>query len=216
MQLRPVSGAGAAGVQDTGTLKAFQEDLLAQLRPVDWAAVVFTSATTRQRLPRILDAVAEAGAQHRRRVTTATLNLVVREAVGWRSPPSLRGDPRKGRIYYSTQVGSPHPSSPNSLHHPYLPAATAKGDSMPPPSISIHIICCSDEPTACTRLPGACALQDRAQLSRRAGWRAIAVVAARIKKHSAGHQDSRSWARTHTQAAWGQGAGARGRSLRAG
>lgn len=50
----------------------------------------------------------------RRRVTTATLNLVVREAVGWRSPPSLRGDPRKGRVYYATQVrrpscaGAPH------------------------------------------------------------------------------------------------------------
>ncbi len=120
VQLWPLSGEGAAGAQDTGTLKAFQEDLLAQLRPVDWAAVVFTSATTRQRLPRILEAVAEAGAQHRRRVTTATLNLVVREAVGWRSPPSLRGDPRKGRIYYSTQVG-PLPPLPPLI--PHLPAS---------------------------------------------------------------------------------------------
>ena len=91
-------------MQDTNTLKTFEEDLLAQLRPINWAAVVFTSAVTGQRLPKILDAVGEAGAQHRRRVTTATLNMVVREAVGWRSPPSLRGDPRKGRVYYATQV----------------------------------------------------------------------------------------------------------------
>ena len=40
----------------------------------------------------------------RRRITTATLNMVVREAVGWRSPPSRKGDTRKGRIYYGTQV----------------------------------------------------------------------------------------------------------------
>ena len=40
----------------------------------------------------------------RRRITTATLNMVVREAVAWRSPPSRKGDTRKGRIYYGTQV----------------------------------------------------------------------------------------------------------------
>lgn len=179
MQLWPLNGEGAAGAQDTGTLKAFQEDLLAQLRPVDWAAVVFTSATTRQRLPRILEAVAEAGAQHRRRVTTATLNLVVREAVGWRSPPSLRGDPRKGRIYYSTQVGPLPPLIP------HLPASFMLG-----------------------------CLNNR----RGAGWRAIEAVAARMRKHSACHQDKtslRSRADTYTQAAWGQarvvGSGTRGR-----
>ena len=41
---------------------------------------------------------------------TATLNMVVREAVGWRSPPSARGDPRKGRIYYATQAATRPPT----------------------------------------------------------------------------------------------------------
>mmetsp|Transcript_16392 Transcript_16392/g.49130 ORF Transcript_16392/g.49130 Transcript_16392/m.49130 type:complete len:660 (-) Transcript_16392:1075-3054(-) len=96
--------------KETNTLKNYQEDLLSQLRPINWAQVVFTSAVTGQRLPKILDAVQAAGEQHRRRVTTATLNMVVREAVGWRSPPSARGDPRKGRVYYGTQAATRPPT----------------------------------------------------------------------------------------------------------
>lgn len=120
MDFPGVTQAAVVGaVQETNTLKNYQEDLLSQLRPINWAQVVFTSAVTGQRLPKILDAVQAAGEQHRRRVTTATLNMVVREAVGWRSPPSARGDPRKGRVYYGTQV------SPRPLHpiHPALPLA---------------------------------------------------------------------------------------------
>lgn len=51
--------------QDTNTLDKFKEDLVAQLRPVAWANVVFTSAKTGQRLPKVLDAVAASGEQHR-------------------------------------------------------------------------------------------------------------------------------------------------------
>ena len=40
----------------------------------------------------------------RRRISTATLNMVVREAVAWRGPPSRKGDTRKGRVYYGTQA----------------------------------------------------------------------------------------------------------------
>ena len=43
----------------------------------------------------------------RRRLSTATLNMVLGEAVAWRPPPSCRGDPRKGRVYYATQVCQP-------------------------------------------------------------------------------------------------------------
>ena len=51
--------------QDTNTLVEHQKDLLAQLRPVSWANVVYTSAKTGQRLPKVLEAVAAAGKQHR-------------------------------------------------------------------------------------------------------------------------------------------------------
>ncbi len=57
-----------------------------------------------QRVQKILDAVTAAGVEHRRRITTATINMVVRETLNWRSPPTLRGSSKKGRIYYATQV----------------------------------------------------------------------------------------------------------------
>lgn len=56
-------------------------------------------------VPDVMAAVLAAGEQHRRRVSTATLNLVIKEATAWKSPPSQRGSMRKGRIYYATQAG---------------------------------------------------------------------------------------------------------------
>ena len=133
----------AVADKQTNTLRDFEEDLRAQLRPIQWASVVFTSARTGQRVTRVLEAVHGAAAQHRwawplappscsrklpswlrripcaltmrtvkpllffscrRRISTATLNMVLREAVSWRSPPSRKGDTRKGRVYYGTQV----------------------------------------------------------------------------------------------------------------
>lgn len=44
------------------------------------------------------------GTHHRKRVITSTLNMVVREAVSWKAPPSLRGSRKQGRVYYATQV----------------------------------------------------------------------------------------------------------------
>lgn len=59
-----------------------------------------------QRVSKILDAATAAAEEHRRRISTATINMVVRDAVNWRQPPTLRGSSRKGRIYYATQVCS--------------------------------------------------------------------------------------------------------------
>lgn len=57
-----------------------------------------------QRVARILEAAHAAGEEHRRRITTATINMVIRETVNWRAPPTLRGSSKKGRIYYATQA----------------------------------------------------------------------------------------------------------------
>lgn len=61
-------------------------------------------AVAGKRVEKILDAVSAAGAEHRRRISTATLNMVLRETLNWRAPPSSRGSTKKGRIYYATQV----------------------------------------------------------------------------------------------------------------
>lgn len=98
-------------VPDKGdrTLSEFEANVRAELRPVEWANIVFTSALTGQRVKRVLDAATAAAEEHRRRITTATLNMVIQDATGWRMPPST-GQGRRGRIYYGTQAGVKPPT----------------------------------------------------------------------------------------------------------
>lgn len=58
----------------------------------------------------MLSAAAAAGDQHARRLPTATLNMVVRDAVTWRGPPGNRSSPKKGRVYYATQPATRPPT----------------------------------------------------------------------------------------------------------
>ncbi|PSC70640.1 GTPase Der [Micractinium conductrix] len=96
-------------VKTDKTLADYEADVRAQLRPIDWANIVFISAKTGQRVKRVLDAATAASEEHRRRVTTSTLNLVLREAQGWRMP-ALSGSGKRGRIYYGTQAGIKPPT----------------------------------------------------------------------------------------------------------
>ena len=91
------------------TLADFEANVRAELRPIEWANIVFTSALTGQRVKRVLDAATAAAEEHRRRITTATLNMVIQDATGWRAPPST-GSGRRGRVYYGTQAGIKPPT----------------------------------------------------------------------------------------------------------
>lgn len=91
------------------TLSDYEANVRSQLRPIEWANIVFTSAKTGQRVQRVLDAAFEAAKEHRRRITTATLNLVLQDATTWRTPPTT-GMGRRGRIYYGTQAGTKPPT----------------------------------------------------------------------------------------------------------
>ena len=53
---------------------------------------------------KVLKACVHAGAQHMKRVSTGTMNLVVGDATMWKAPPSQRGGGLKPRIYYATQA----------------------------------------------------------------------------------------------------------------
>ncbi|KAG7673963.1 hypothetical protein Ndes2526B_g02561 [Nannochloris sp. 'desiccata'] len=95
--------------KNNSTLADFEANVRAQLRPIEWANIVFTSAKTGQRVKRILEAATAAAEEHRRRITTATLNLVLQDASAWRAPPST-GSGRRGRVYYGTQAGIKPPT----------------------------------------------------------------------------------------------------------
>ncbi|CAM6129982.1 unnamed protein product [Calypogeia fissa] len=81
----------------------YDRDVKERLRGLDWAPIVYTSATSGQRIERILETASAAGRERCRRLTTAVLNQVVTEAIGLKQPTIGRGG-KKGRIYYCTQA----------------------------------------------------------------------------------------------------------------
>ncbi|MBQ8080843.1 MAG: ribosome biogenesis GTPase Der [Clostridia bacterium] len=94
--------------KDTGTLEEKKKEVLDDLKFMDYATVLFTSALTGQRIHTILNAVQEAWTQASRRVTTGALNDVLGDAQMALQPPVTGG--RKLKIYYATQqsVCPPH------------------------------------------------------------------------------------------------------------
>lgn len=87
----------------------YERDVRERLRVLDWAPVVYCSASSGQRINKILDAAISTGKERCRRLSTATLNQVVRDAVALKQPPTGRGG-KKGRIYYCTQAAIRPPS----------------------------------------------------------------------------------------------------------
>ena len=88
--------------KETNTQSAYEKALRFGLRDFPWAPVVFTTAITGQRVGAILRATAGVGLEHARRLPTATLNAVMRDAMAWKSPPVKGG--KVGRLYYVTQA----------------------------------------------------------------------------------------------------------------
>ena len=75
-------------------MNSYSDDLRSKLRVFNWANIIYTSALTGQRISKILDASYEASVIHKKRLTTATLNAVVQEAL-WKAPQPRR---TKGEI----------------------------------------------------------------------------------------------------------------------
>ncbi|TAK23272.1 MAG: ribosome biogenesis GTPase Der [Chloroflexota bacterium] len=75
---------------------------------MSWAPYVHVSALTRQRIRRAIDLALTAWGERRRRVPTAELNRVLRDAFEAHSPPSKGG--RKLRLLYATQAESEPPT----------------------------------------------------------------------------------------------------------
>lgn len=105
--------------KDSHTIYEYQKEIHSRLHFVEWAEMIFVSAQTGQRVDKILDLVDAAAEQHRRRVTTAVINEVLEEAVGWHTPPTTRGG-RQGKIYYGTQVSTQPPSIALFVNDPDL------------------------------------------------------------------------------------------------
>ncbi len=104
--------------KDGTTIVQYEKNLRSTLRDFPWAPCVFTTALTGQRIGAILRAAAGVGDEHARRVSTGTLNAVVRDATAWKASP-VRGG-RKGRIYYVTQAATRPPTFVFFVNDPEL------------------------------------------------------------------------------------------------
>lgn len=105
--------------KDSHTIYAYQEQLEQRLNFVEWAQPIFISALTGQRVNKLFHLVNTAAEQHQRRVSTAVINEVLAEAVGWHSPPATRQG-RQGKIYYGTQVTTQPPTIALFVNQPEL------------------------------------------------------------------------------------------------
>lgn len=90
------------------TLAEFGEWVQEKLFFLDYAPVIFTSATEGFQLDRLLEAVRYVADQLRQRIPTALLNRTLNEAIERRQPQSATG--RRLKFYYATQLSGVPPS----------------------------------------------------------------------------------------------------------
>ena len=109
--------------KDSNTMARFEKELKEELGFASYALTLFVSAKTGQRCDRILPLVDFISEQCNRRVPTAQLNEVLREAVALNPPPTDKG--RRLKVLYATQVGVKPPkiviflNDPEIMHFSY-------------------------------------------------------------------------------------------------
>ncbi len=94
--------------KDNKTVNKFTENIRSILSFMPYASIIYISAMTGQRLPKIYDMIDVVVANNAMRVATGVLNEIVFEAVAMHEPPSDKG--RRLKIFYSTQVAVKPPT----------------------------------------------------------------------------------------------------------
>lgn len=105
--------------KDNRSYNSSMDDVRNRTVSIPWAPVELVSVLQKQRISKIISLVNSTLEQHRRRVSTAVLNEVLREAVDWHKPPSTRAG-KQGKIYYCTQVASRPPTIAMFVNEPRL------------------------------------------------------------------------------------------------
>lgn len=109
--------------KDEKTINKFERTIREELGFMQYAPTMFISALTGQRVAKIIELVDFVAEQHSARVTTSTLNTLLREWIHLNPPPSDKG--RHLKIRYLTQVGVKPPTfvffvnDPELMHFSY-------------------------------------------------------------------------------------------------
>ena len=94
--------------KDNSTVKEFTDKIRTSLAYMPYAEMIFISAKTGQRLPKLFDLIDVVSENHSMRVATGVLNEIMTEAVALQQPPSDKG--KRLRLYYITQVSVKPPT----------------------------------------------------------------------------------------------------------
>lgn len=94
--------------KDDKTIYRFTEDVRDVLSFMPYAELIFISAQTGQRLPKLFETIDAVIENHSLRIATGVLNEIISEAVAMQQPPSDKG--KRLKIYYVTQVSVKPPT----------------------------------------------------------------------------------------------------------
>ena len=94
--------------KDDKTIYRFTEKVRNTLSYMPYAEMLFISAKTGQRLPKLFETIDMVSENHAMRVSTGVLNEIMAEAVAMQQPPSDKG--RRLKLYYITQVSVKPPT----------------------------------------------------------------------------------------------------------
>ena len=90
------------------TIYEFQNKIKETLAYMPYAEMVFVSAVTGQRLPKLFETIDMVIENQTLRIATGVLNEIITEAVALQQPPSDKG--KRLKIYYTTQVSVKPPT----------------------------------------------------------------------------------------------------------
>ncbi len=94
--------------KDNNSVKEYTKKIKNTLSFMPYAEILFISAKTGQRIPKLFDGLEVAIQNHSLRIATGVLNEILTEAVALQQPPSDKG--RRLKIYYMTQVSVKPPA----------------------------------------------------------------------------------------------------------
>ena len=94
--------------KDDKTMNKFTKDVREKLAFMPYAEIMFISAKTGQRLPKLFDMIDFVIANHAMRIETGVVNEIMAEAVALQQPPSDKG--KRLKLYYITQVSVKPPT----------------------------------------------------------------------------------------------------------
>ena len=94
--------------KDNKTVNQFTENIYNSLGYMQYAPILFVSAKTGQRIPKLFEMINYVYEQSRLRITTGMLNDMLNDANARHPPPSDKG--KRLKVYYVTQVSVSPPS----------------------------------------------------------------------------------------------------------